>query len=155
MLSLTKETDPQAIKKHSKLNRKQFGAIRCFLILYIANMLAMLVEPLRPIYDLVPHIDKIFHFLGGYFVAQFFIEYFRDRFSGVPTLMCQVLAVGGAVITFGVLWEFYEYTLDVVMRYAHGSPCCIGDLDDTLGDILFDSFGGVFYIWLYRIQNKK
>ena len=84
-------------------------------------------------------LDMLMHFLGGFWVGLFFVYVFYNK----NTFSKQLLAVIFCVLLFGILWEFFEFFMNVI---AHDSF----DILDTLSDIFFDLAGGfsaIFYCY--------
>ncbi len=95
------------------------------------------------------YFDMIMHFLGGLWVALFFTYVFLRGKEPRPgrSLFLKVLA---AMLAIGILWEFYEYYLNIVSA----TPW---DKADTLSDIFFDLFGGlcaIIYL-LVPLENQR
>ena len=83
-----------------------------------------------------------------------FIEFtFLDL---VDIFFVTLIIVLGWTALGGVLWEFSEYFYDLLV-YANGwsaNPVQFG-LDDTLGDIAFDLFGGLIVVVMVRLGYHK
>src|SRR3990167_5610199 len=85
--------------------------------------------------------DTVHHFLGGFFVAMLMVHYLAD--IKTKSKLKNYLIITGAVILIGVAWEFAEYianqTLVEPIYNSFGIKAYfIGDLDDTLNDLLMD-----------------
>ena len=97
--------------------------------------------------------DMSHHFLGGFFVSMLIFHYL----SGVKTSskLKDYLIIIGAVSFIGVVWEFAEYLASQTLiepLYTHFGfrAYFIGDLDDTINDLLMDILGGFTFIFLRR-----
>lgn len=84
------------------------------------------------------NIDKVMHFLGGFFVAGMSTFYFK--LSKVKIFLL--------VILLGVGWEIFEVLSIPDVRYFYSKFYAYW-LSDTVGDIIFDMVGGSFYIVMY------
>lgn len=99
--------------------------------------------------------DTSLHFIGGFFIAMLFGAYFvNTKFSSKKD---RWLAIVGAATFIGVIWEFVEYAASQMLvepLYNHFDirAYFIGDLDDTMKDLLMDVVGA--FSWL-AIYNKK
>ena len=111
-----------------------------------------------------PYFDMALHFLGGFFVAMFFISFFGrnqkpDKSSIKGQFLIFAFIILGAVIFVGVFWEFAEYLATVFIADSlyqnYGIVCCMCNLDDSVGDLAFDIFGSIIFILLYRIYRVK
>jgi hypothetical protein len=90
-------------------------------------------------YYTVWYFDIITHFLGGFWVALFFLYTFLlfDKKAGIFRILLGVLLIG-------ILWEIFEY---IVFNRIGGTPF---DSFDTSLDIVMDMVGGVasmFYVY--------
>ena len=103
--------------------------------------------------------DMIHHFLGGFFVAMLMWHYLSDGPNSIfhtpyPKLK-QYLILVGAVSFIGVVWEFTEYLasqtlIEPMYKYLHIRAYFIGDLDDTINDLLMDILGALSFMSLKR-----
>ncbi len=63
------------------------------------------------------------------------------------------LIILGTTIFVGVFWEFLEYLATIYFReyliQGYKIICCIGNLDDTIGDLTMDIIGGIIFISIY------
>lgn len=99
------------------------------------------------LYDMYPHLDKVFHVSGGFIVAWFFGRYLQDKLTVFTQFERFVILVAlGAMI--GVFWELGEFSTSIPPLAHHPllqHYLYIGDLRDTLGDLVADSFGAALY----------
>ena len=113
--------------------------------------------------------DMSLHFLGGFFVAMLMAHYLADIIE-TRNPLCQshseaskkqetgikkYLVMVGAVTFIGVVWEFAEYlasqTLIEPLYNNFGfRTYFIGDLDDTINDLLMDIVGALAFIFTRR-----
>ena len=99
------------------------------------------------LYYLIPPIDKLYHFLGGFALAWLFYSYLAADIFNFSKFK-RILAIVSIVCLIGVFWEYAErlstiYSpqhLPVLYHWFHG-----GDLNDTLLYILADITGGLFF----------
>src|SRR3989338_6979065 len=107
-----------------------------------------------------PWFDATLHFSGGVFVALLFSQYLKPHFRP-NSKMANMLIIVGATMLIGVVWEFTEYTADHIikppLRAAYGPkvPNFMGDLDDTISDLLLDTLGAMFLAGLFVGIRKK
>jgi len=99
------------------------------------------------------------HFLGGLFIAFLIASYYSSEF-GKLSQPFRLFALIGIVMGVGVLWEFHEY----ILKFFAGQKATIafgydvtfiGDLADTMKDLLMDTLGGmtVAVLHLFRRGN--
>lgn len=107
----------------------------------------------------VPWIDIPLHFLGGVWIASIFAWLFPEvRFNNpkffinkLPPFVINFLLVIAFTVLVGVLWEFFEFSLDVLMVFRGYSEIFQGDLVDTMGDLLMDILGGLTLGVVYQL----
>ena len=116
-------------------------------------------------YVAYPWIDNPLHIAGGIFIGLLFYYLFfvRHRVFAMTSFLPVITLGLGFVALFGVLWEFYEFFLDVWFFHAHpllGEPGYI--LFDTLKDLMNDLIGGFLALIACRyaasrgaVQNKR
>lgn len=97
--------------------------------------------------------DTALHFLGGFFVAMLMFHYLADVSS--PTKIKRCLIIVGAVSFIGVVWEFAEYTAaQTLIKPLYNNfgfqVYFIGDLDDTIKDLLMDIIGAFSWLTIFR-----
>lgn len=97
--------------------------------------------------------DVILHFLGGFFIAMLMAHYLAD--IKTRSKLKNYLIIVGAVSLIGVTWEFAEYianqTLTEPLYNNFGvRTYFIGDLDDTLNDLLMDILGALSWLAIFR-----
>ena len=106
------------------------------------------------LYDTFPHIDKLFHVSGGFIVAWFFAVLWVDYLRQASPFQRFLTLVSVAVFV-GVFWEIAEYSTSVyplsgsslIQHYLY-----IGDIVDTLGDLLADMFGAALAALILRLD---
>ena len=91
-------------------------------------------------------------------MAMFLYDYFSSAITGTSRFKKTLLIIGYALI-IGVLWEFAEflagkYLSDPIYNIWHLRTYFIGDLDDTLGDLLNDIIGGLTFAIAFRKKIK-
>ena len=107
------------------------------------------------LYTLVPHIDKVFHFMGGVALGWFFYVLFYQNF--LYSKFIQILNIVSATCFVAVLWEYAErlstlYAPQYLPWLAHWIQG--GDLNDTLLDVFAGMAGALFFI-IHRLFFKK
>ena len=120
--------------------------------------------------------DISLHFLGGFFMAMLMVRYLADLLSDAPrpsdnantralrsygsVKLKNYLIIIGAVSFIGVVWEFAEYlanqTLVEPLYNNFGIKAYfIGDLDDTINDLLMDILGALTFALSWRNKLLK
>lgn len=105
--------------------------------IFIANFLATELYW----YSLIWYFDMIMHFLGGLWVGLFFFYVF-SYIESVPKFLILAFEVLIATLVIGLLWELYEYVLNVISL----TPW---DIIDTSSDVFFDLFGSFVSIFYF------
>ena len=92
-------------------------------------------------YSLIWYFDIGMHFLSGLWVGLFFIYVFSTRKQGLLSFssFIQILFL---VLLVGILWEFFEYYINVVSNTAFEWP-------DTVSDVIFDLAGAAVSIFYF------
>src|SRR3989344_5334219 len=95
--------------------------------------------------------NSYFHLAGGLVIALLTASYYNSEFQKIsqPLRFFCILAI---VMGVGVLWEFHEYLLSEIVNKSF-----MGDLPDTIKDLLMDTLGGALGAILdsFRRQNAK
>lgn len=121
-------------------------AILFLAILFFTNLVGMYYG----LESKFPWTDMVFHFLGGFFVAMLMVQYLAD--VKAPSKLKSCLIIVGAVSFIGVVWEFAEYLasqtlIEPIYKYFKIRAYFIGDLDDTINDLLMDVVGAFIYLF--------
>ncbi len=124
------------------------------------------------LYHRFNHFDKLLHLSGGIIVAWFFSRYMSDELkqfhstsslrgdsveSGQAAKLKTLLILTAVACLVGVFWEFAEYLSSTYgpayapIIYRH---FFIGDLADTLGDMLADIIGGFVFALCYIYKKR-
>lgn len=109
-------------------------------------------------YYFYPWIDIPLHIAGGVFVGLLFYYLFLVRHDTLADKgFLPVITLGlGFVALVGVLWEFYEFFLDVFVLHAHPLMQEPGPiLFDTLKDLADDLLGGFAAIGACRYAYSR
>lgn len=90
--------------------------------------------------------DMTLHFLGGLFIAMLMWHYLGNDLPNNG--LKRILVVVGCAAFIGVVWEFCEYLAnqilsDWIFQKWQFRTYFIGDLDDTLNDLLMDILGAL------------
>lgn len=99
------------------------------------------------------------HFLGGFFIAMLMFHYLKDIRS--QSVIKNYLIITGAVIFIGVIWEFAEYLANQILIEPIYDKFGIrtyfvGDLDDTMNDLLMDILGAFsFSVFWLKTKTKS
>jgi len=92
-------------------------------------------------------------------VAMFMAAYLKDRL--VPkTDTKNILIVVGATLFIGVIWEFAEFIANQVLiepfyRWFGIRTYFMGDLKDTINDLLMDMLGALTFIFLHFLWRRN
>jgi len=102
--------------------------------------------------------DIAHHYVGGFFIALFFYGYLYDTLIHPRiSILKKWLFVVGATVLVGVVWEFAEFVgTDVMGNYLYANYnllCCIGDLTDTLFDLLMDMSGAITLLLIVPLKK--
>ncbi len=96
-------------------------------------------------------VDLILHFSGGFFMAMFFADYLKHLHIGNPSSpkLKKTLIIVSVTVFIGVVWEFSEYLatgfFGDYLYNKYGAVCCMGNLDDTISDLLMDTLGASLF----------
>ena len=101
-------------------------------------------------YTQVQTLDIAMHFLGGCIVAWFLCLYFKNERKIIPKLAGALLIIGGTALV-GILWEFFEWSLD---NFVFIETQFMGGLNDTLFDLAMDLAGGLVVALFFRKQKR-
>jgi uncharacterized membrane protein YjdF len=103
--------------------------------------------------------DMTLHFFGGFFMAMLMANYLDEYFVN-KNLIKNVLIIVGTTTLIGVVWEFSEYTANIVIspmiyKWFAVKTYFMGDLDDTVSDLLMDVFGSLAFSLLHSLRRRK
>ena len=111
--------------------------------------------------------DKILHFFVPVVLCILIAHFVKDKIKDKKLLVMFCIC---AVITLCVGWEIVEYSFDrnfdSLMQGVHLNPDShffgmyerrevINELDDTLGDLMFDLMGSSCFGIIYLLRNNK
>lgn len=103
-------------------------------------------------------IDIPMHFIGGVWVALFFFWIFKKRndvhLETIPGWLSAAIVVG-FVLLLGVLWEFFEFSFDILVAQKGLAAFAQQGITDTLGDLAMDLVGGVACWGVWYVRAKK
>lgn len=102
--------------------------------------------------------DTAQHFLGGFFVAMLMVAYLKDHLIKGEWIK-NTLVIAGATIFIGVVWEFAEYIANQTLaeplyRWAGIRAYFMGDLDDTVKDLILDTLGGLSFWAIHSFRSR-
>lgn len=103
--------------------------------------------------------DIVSHFLGGFFIAMLMADYLKGHF--LPgEIIKNILIIVGATIFIGVVWEFCEYIANQTLirptkQYLGINAYFMGDLDDTVTDMMLDIVGSFLFAISYLKKFKN
>jgi len=103
--------------------------------------------------------DVALHFLGGFFMAMLMANYLNEYFVN-KNFIKNTLIIVGATVLIGVLWEFSEYLANLVLgpiiyKWFAVKTYFMGDLDDTVSDLLMDILGAIAFSLLHLLRSRK
>jgi len=101
------------------------------IFMFVANHLAAKFHW----YYSISWFDMLMHFLGGVWVALFFLYVFKVQTSFAR----KFLIVISSVLVVGLLWELFEFGMGIIAGENFS-------ISDTLSDIFFDLTGGYLAI---------
>lgn len=131
-------------------SERQRTAVLGLAIVYIIDWVWVFTR----VFYRMPTADAVFHFLGGLFVGLFFVDFFWKALAVERGLRRDAAIIVGLTLLVGLAWEVHEYLLDLAVGgffKARDLDCCIGDLADTLSDLLLDALGAVAaVVWVER-----
>ena len=104
--------------------------------------------------SVVPFYNKFTHFFSASTVAFIFLillfvfnEYYRGIAVNTFKILFDVVVI---TMAFGVVWEFMEWTSDYFFN-LNAQP----SLNDTMGDLLADTLGGLFIAFIGYFLIKR
>lgn len=105
--------------------------------------------------------DVVMHFSGGLFMAMFMATYLKEHLR-TGEVIKNLLVIVGATVFMGVAWELAEYTANQTLiepfyRWFGIRTYFMGDLDDTITDLLMDISGALLFtitIGLTHLRQK-
>ena len=108
------------------------------------------------LYHRIPHIDKVYHALGGVALGWFFFVFFFNEGTSLSKFK-QTLIVVSATCLVAVLWEYVErlstlYAPVYAPWFYHWIKG--GDLNDTLLDILAGMCGSLVFVCARFLKGK-
>ncbi|MBI4160579.1 MAG: hypothetical protein HY506_01610 [Candidatus Yanofskybacteria bacterium] len=124
-------------------SKREKMALVILLILLVSNF------TFPQIYFRYPNVDIPAHFLGGFFVALFFIGFLRRSLAAERSLIQDLIIIVGASTLVGVLWEFFELIADLT------PPLSIDYARDILLDLAMDITGAAAMFFIVRRRHRK
>ena len=93
------------------------------------------------------------HFMGGFWTALLiiWIKNIAPGIFGKSNFIGDFIIVLGFTAFIGVLWEFFEFSVDLFIIIKNGLPdlwISQQGLTDTMGDLLFDLLGGLLAFFI-------
>ena len=102
-------------------------------------------------YILYPWLDMPTHFCGGLAITWFYLaaaEHAQALAGTIPKLARLLTSLGLTAIT-AVLWEFFEYSSDVLLH----TKMNLG-VSDTLSDLFFGLLGGAVMVGIAAFSRQ-
>ncbi len=92
-------------------------------------------------------------------MAMLFSDYLKDNFKENKPLQTMLIIVG-TTIFIGVVWEFSEYIenqtlIEPFWRWFHVHAYFMGDLQDTIKDLMNDILGALTYSVLHLLRRRN
>jgi hypothetical protein len=90
------------------------------------------------------HIDRVFHAIGGFWIGAVFFYYAfrrRDIFDVAAHRVIAGIIVLSITALAGVVWEFFEFSLDIQFASVPYAIRQQWGLSDTIFDLVFDLVG--------------
>ncbi len=136
-------------------NRVQFVLLGIIIVIATLHYLGLTYDW----YHTVPWFDVPLHLLGGAFIGTLFVYIFALRhvvLKTLPLVPFVILGVGFVALV-GVLWEFYEFWMDVFVLKIYQPLAYPGYVHfDTLKDLFNDLVGGALAVGLlWRAVRKN
>ena len=105
------------------------------------------------LYELWPEYDVPMHFAGGFafafFVSRLFQELPRGMVQRSRSVVLELLLIGSFTVTAAVFWEFFEFTLDQILK------CNIQvSLQNTMKDLAMGLLGSIIFIAIRARQLR-
>ncbi len=100
-------------------------------------------------------------------MAMFMAEYLKDRLitknqstNDTSALVKNTLIIVGATVFIGVVWEFSEYIANQTLiepfyRWFGIRAYFMGDLQDTVNDLLMDILGAASLVTWFRLFKHR
>lgn len=104
------------------------------------------------------------HFLGGFFIAMLMTRYLADivglKIKAKGFGIKKYLILVGAVTFIGVVWELAEYLatqtlIEPIYNNFGFKAYFMGDLDDTMSDLLMDITGAFSWLIISELTRKS
>lgn len=132
-------------------SKREKTALLLLFLLFLSTYFAYVVGT----FNFFPFVDIFLHFLGGFFVALFFIGRFRKALIAERSLVGDLIIIVGASLIVGVGWEFFEFTLGWFLPCVDDCLFRGGGLFDTLKDLVVDSFGAFCMFLVIRYKHRR
>jgi len=141
------------------LRKKTCGCVDIICITDLLILLIILFHIIGMVEGLYayPFFDDFLHILGGAFLGiliysiLFSLNHLRSIY--LHPYMITLFTVSLA-LTFGVLWEFFEYFWDAVITPGSNLPPAQLGLTDTLTDLFWDIVGSLMAITVLSMFSK-
>ena len=99
-------------------------------------------------------VDTLSHFLGGLSVAysaNYALSLMEKKgWITIQKNILRIVIVVSAVMTFAVLWEFYEFIYDLTLWGEPMQP----SVADTIKDLSVGMLGAMIFVFLKRKANN-
>lgn len=118
-------------------------------IIFFSNLIIGVFLGIGDKYNLF---NTVHHYLGGVFIALLFYGYLYNVITSRKVRPIEKWLIILSVTVFvGVVWEFAEW----IGTYYNFDYLGIGDLEDTLLDLVADLFGAITLLILHPVRQRN
>ena len=125
-------------------SRDQITLFAAMAFIYLATWALVFSGLFRRMSD----IDVFLHFTGGFLIALFIANALYGRGNLSRRRAWMIIAL---TLLIGIVWELYEWLLDFYLDdyfRGIGLRCCIGDLNDSIKDLVMDTLGAILALFM-------
>jgi uncharacterized membrane protein YjdF len=165
LLTLALFSLPNIVERRAKIDVPNVLEVIILLFIFAAEILG----ELKDFYNTFPHWDTILHTLNGFLCAAIGLSLMNilnhsPKISFQLTPFSVVLFAFCFSMTIGVLWEFFEYGMDVLFGTDMQKDTLLPDgrvdigLIDTMGDLIVNFIGAVIssiFGYFYMRHSSK
>ncbi len=100
-------------------------------------------------YISMPWFDMAMHTVGGIFVSLLAGSLFAKQIKFLPKVETSITIMLFVFIVV-LLWEYYEYTIQIFIKNVH-----LADIADSIVDVICGMIGGAFGTYLVILTKKR
>ncbi len=139
---------PLLVKKIFKIKFNEIILSSYYIFLILASLLGVFMK----FYSTVSWYDDFVHFLSGFltsYLGLLIIRSYKIRNKGLTILFIIVFSLGVAVF-----WEFFEYTMDILLDKDLQKVAQYG-INDTMIDMLMAFAASIVFTigWLFKAKK--